>query len=361
MFIIKPVHKFKIFKSDAAPFFFYIDIFPPDLKSYKIERTLALLKKINTNPIMPLPMRIDRVFNGEKSILIRPKEPISFSIMDDLNATINPTAFLQYGTEQLLFFTEIRAFEQFVIPLKIEKVKKWWESTKFLYAKLSRIEEDFSAFLRAYISTVLKAKLNNEDLINAATNYCKIIQETCEKRINENSILIETTRKELNVKLYKEKVAKYREKMKMVERVEYHPELVDIDVYDLAEKGFKYNLDKQDVFLDDIKPKEIKYIPLLFYDDLLECMLQNLKKLDEGDNNILDPTFMLDKNIITLQKSKELDNINTQEFSWFRPFEELNFESSIQLIRSTLLEYFKKKGYIDNNNSESTSSPSSSN
>ncbi len=357
--MVNPVHKFKIFKSDAAPFFFYIEIFPPDLTAFKSERTQTLLKKIMTNPIMPLPMRVDRVFNGEKSILIRPKEPISFSIMDDLNATINPTAFLQYGTEKLLYFTEIRAFEKFVIPLKIEKVKKWWESTKFLYAKLSCIEEDFSAFLRAYISTVLKANLNNEDLINAATNYCKTIQEICEKRINENSILIETTRKDTNVKMYKQKVAKYREKMKIVESVEYHPELVDIDVYDLAEKGFKINIDKQDILLDDIKPREIKYIPLLFYDDLLECMLQNLKKLDDGEGGILDPTFMLDKNIITLQKSKELDNLNTQELSWFRPFEELNFESSIQSIRSTLLVYFKAKGYIDNNTSNSSSSPGS--
>ncbi len=355
MFIIKPVNKFKIFKSDAAPFFFYIDIFPPDLTSYTKERELVLLKKIKNNPIMPLPMRVDRVFNGEKSILIRPIEPISFSIMDDLNATISPPAFLQYGTEKLLFFTEIRAFEKFVIPLKIEKVKKWWESTKFLYAKLSHIEEDFSAFLKAYISTVLKAKLNNEDLINAATVYCKIIQEICEKRINENSILIETTRKETNVKMYKQKVVKYREKKKRVERVQYYPELVDIDVYDLTEKGFKYSIDNQAWVLNEIKPKEIKYIPLLFYDDLLECMLLNLKKLDEGDDNILDPSFLLDKNIISLQNSKELENIKTEEFSWFNTFEKLNFESIIEEIKTTILEFYK------NYPLNSSRTPSSSN
>lgn len=358
--MVKPVHKFKIFKSDAAPFFFYIEIFPPDLTSYKIERTLVLLKKIKTNPIMPLPMRVDRVFNGEKSVLIRPREPISFSIMDDTKAIINPTTFLQYGIEKLLYFTEIRAFENFVLPLKIEKVKKWWESTKFLYTKLSRVEEDFSAFLRAYLSTVLKAKLNNDDLTNAATNYCKIIQEVCEKRINENSILIETTRKETNVRMYLKKIAKYREKTKRVERVEYHPELVDIDVYDLAEKGFKYNTNKQHILSDDIKVNEIKYIPLLFYDDLLECMLQNLKILDDGEHDILDPTFMLDKNIITLQKFKELDNSDAQEYSWLKPFDELNFESSIQSIRSTILDYLKTRGYIDNNISYSSSSQGSS-
>lgn len=339
--MVKPVHKFKTFKSDAAPFFFFIEIFSPDLTSYEKERDFVLLKKINDNPIMPLPMRVDRVFNGEKSLLIRPKEPVFFSIMDDLYATINPTPFLQYGTENLLYFTEIRAFEKFLIPLTIEKVKKWWESTKFLYAKLTRIEEDFSAFLRAYINTVLKAKLNDEDLINAATTYCKMVQEICEKRINEKSILIETTRKEVNVKMYKQKVARYREKLKRVERVEYHPELVDIDVYDLAEKGFKYSMDNQVWVLNEIKPKEIKYIPLLFYDDLLECMLINLKKLDDGDDNILDPSFLLDKNIITLQNSKELENIKTEEFSWYNTFEELNFESIIESIKTTILEFYK--------------------
>ena len=101
--MVKPIHKFKTFKYDAAPFFFYIEIFPPDLTSYKKERELVLLKKIKYNPIMPLPMRVDRVFNGEKSILIRPIGPVSSPIMDDIFASINPTPFLQLGIEKLLF------------------------------------------------------------------------------------------------------------------------------------------------------------------------------------------------------------------------------------------------------------------
>ena len=341
MVIIKPIHKFQIFKSDAAPFFFYIDIFSPDLTSYEKQRAKVLLKSIRNNPIMPLPIRVDRVFNGEKSVLIRPKEPVFFPIMDDLYATINPTTFLQYGTENLLYFTEIRAFEKFVLHLKIEKVKKWWGSTKFLYAKLSRLEEDFSAFIKAYMSTVLKAELNNEDLISAASSYCKIVREICEKRINEKSILVETKYEEAVVDMYKQKVGRYRKKMKKFERIEYHPELVDIDVYDLFEKSFIYDVDNQALVLNDIKPKGIKYIPLLFYDDLLECMLQNLKILDKGDGNILDPSFLLDKNIITLQNSKEIENIQNEEFSWFNTFEELNFESIIESIKTTILEFYK--------------------
>ena len=347
MITIKPLHKFKIFKSDAAPFFFYIEIFPPDLTTFKSEQHKNLLESIKTNPIMPLPMRVDRVFNGRESVLIRPREPISFSLKDNLIATINPTPFLQFGFEKLLYFTEIRASEKFFLSLTIEKAKKWWDSTRFLYAKLMRLEEDFSAFLRAYIHTVLKAKLNNEDLISAATNYCKMVQDICEKRLKENSILIETTRKEASVKLYKQKVAKYYKKRKKVEEVQYHPELVDIDVYDLTERGFKNDINSQNSMIDELKPNEIKYLPLLFYDDLLECMLQNLNTLDKGNTDILDPSFLLDQNIITLKESKDLEITKTQNYSWFSIFEEINIEQIIQSISMNKQQFFKDRGYFN--------------
>jgi len=339
--IIKPLHKFKIFKYDAAPFFFYIEIFPPDLTFFNIEYLKKLLESIKSNPIMPIPMRVDRVFNGEKSTLIRPREPISFPFLNEYIAIINPIPFLQFGFKKLLYFTEIRAYERFTLSLTLEKVNKWWNSAKFLYAKLLRLEEDFSAFLKAYIHTLLKAKLNNEDLVSAALEYCRIIQDVCEKRLKENSILIETKRQETNVKLYQQKIAKYREKMKRIEQTQYHPELVDIEVFDLSERGFYNNVNRNFSFLDDLKPKEIKYIPLLFYDDLLECMLQNLKKLDDGEEDILDPSFLLDHNIVILSDSKDLDKINPQEYSWFNSFEDINLEPIVDSMKNIKLEYYK--------------------
>ncbi len=354
--MVNPIHKFKIYKSDAAPFFFYIEIFPPDLASYNMDHARVLLKKIRKNPIMPLPMRVDRVYKGAESLLIRPREQISFPIMDDLEVIVNPSIFLQYGMEKLLYFTEIRAFELFVNHLKIEKIYKWWEASKFLYAKIGQIEEDFSAFLKAYISTVLKAKLNNEDLITAATEYCNIIKEICENRIKQNSIMVETKSKVGNVRMYIEKIGRYREKGKKVEKVEYHPELIDIDVYNLVEKGFKYNIDYYDMDFNELKPKQIKYIPLLLYDDLLECMLQNLKILEDENENILDPSFILDNNIILLHETKNTENLNTHDFSWFKTFEELNFESIVESIKATLLDFYKSKGYINNNMLNSSSS-----
>ena len=97
---IKPINKFKTYKFDAAPFFFFIDIFPPDYSNISKPNLANLISSIGANPIMPQPMRVDRVFNGERSVLIRPREPISFPITEDLTAIIDPLQFLKFGFEK---------------------------------------------------------------------------------------------------------------------------------------------------------------------------------------------------------------------------------------------------------------------
>ncbi len=349
MIFISPFQKFKIYNSDAAPFFFYIEVFPSDLSAFKLESIKALLKSVEANPIFPLPTRVDRVFNGEKSLLIRPREPISFSLMDDLVYSINPLPFIQSGIEKLLYFTEIRAFQKFRVSLTIDRAEKWWFATRFLYAKLLRIEEDFSGVLRAYIHTMVKAKLNDEDLTKAAKIYCEMVSDICNKRIKENFILIETDDTEVQVKLYKEKILKYYKKRKKVEELQIHPELVDIDVFNLSEIGFVFDFKDSKEIFKEIKASHKKYIPLLFYDDLLECMLQNLKKLEDGDENLLDPSYLLDKKIITIQKPKDLESASPQDLTWINSFDGIKLEPTIQLIRTTLKEHFtsmKQTGFM---------------
>ena len=107
MIIIKPRNKFKTYKWDSAPFFFFIDVFSADYSNKSKPNLIHLIDSIKKNPIMPLPMRVDRVFNGERSVLIRPKEPIYFSVTEDLSAIINPRPFLQLGFEKLLYFKHL--------------------------------------------------------------------------------------------------------------------------------------------------------------------------------------------------------------------------------------------------------------
>ncbi len=298
---------------------------------------------------MPLPMRVDRVFNGERSILIRPREPITFTITDDKTAVINPKPFLQYGVEKLLYFTEIRSREKFSVHFTLERAIRWWNSTRFLYGNLIHLEEDFSAFSRAYLHTMVKAIILEEDLINAAKNYCQMIADICRKRMEENSMLIEIKGKQQSVNLYKIKDFTYYKKFKKVSETQYHPELIDIEFFDLMEKGFSKQEDERTKLGNEMKSKELKYIPLLFYDDLLECMLQNLKSLEDGDDSLLDPSFLFEKNIIIVENPKELEETNIQKYSWWNNFDDLELESVIKTIETTLTEFFLayKEKFLD--------------
>ncbi|TFF91026.1 MAG: hypothetical protein EU548_00055, partial [Promethearchaeota archaeon] len=233
-------NEYEIFKSDAAPFFFYIDVLPVDLTQYDIPHHVEILKSIQSNPIMPLPLRVDRVYNGEPSILIRPREPVSFPL-GNKTLFINPDPFINQGIEKLIYLTEVRASREFTYSLKEDNAKKWWNSTKYLYGKLRTLEEDFSAFLKAYIHTLVKSKMESGDLLNAACEYCELVKDICDKRIQENQILVEVKEKENLTDLYKMKRGKVIEKIfKREDRKLLYPSYVDIEIIDLENSEFSY-------------------------------------------------------------------------------------------------------------------------
>jgi hypothetical protein len=290
---------------------------------------------------MPLPMRVDRVFNGERSVLIRPKEPVLFPITEDLTTIIDPLQFLNLGFEKLLYFTEVRSRENFFLSLSMERVSRWWQITKSLYANLSTLEDDFSAFLRAYMHTIVRAKLVGDDLIEAAKNYCQILSDLCRKRLEQNFITTEIEGKQENVKMYKEKEATYYRKFKKSKELEYHPELIDIEICDLSKIGFSLENTDRTSLIENSNNSIIKYIPLLFYDDLLECMLQNMKRLENGGDDLLDPSFLLDKGVIITKNTKDLENINMESYSWWNNFDNIKFEPFLESIKAIQGEYIR--------------------
>ncbi len=322
-------HKeYKTFKYDASPFFFYIDVLPLDLSQYDIPHHVELLKEVQSNPIMPLPLRVDRVFSGESTILIRPRDHILFPI-DEKIAFINPLPFIKSGITKLLYFTEVRASREFVLSLTLENAKKWWNSTKYLYGKLRTLEEDFVAFLKAYLHIMIKAKINNEDLFSAAKQYCELIRDVCYQRIEEKHIFVELKGKEKFIDMYKMKDGNVYEKaFKKTKRELLYPTFVDIEVLNFEREGYsQFNSDNLNV-----KPKELKYIPLLIYDDLLECMLQNLEILEEGESEIIDPSYLLENNTIKLV-DKEIPD--SESYIWLKDFEEIDIDSIMNSFEPT--------------------------
>ena len=307
---------FKTYKSDAAPFFFYIEIFPFDLSLIKNPNLFSLVKIIEKNPIVPIPMRVDRVFNGESSVIIRPRETISFQISEDQLAIINPHRFLSYGIKNLIYFSEIRSSEQFFKSLSSKDVISWWEATRFLYGNLYRLEEDFSAFLRAYLHTMVKRYIEGGDLVSAAIQYCQIIEEVCKKRMEQNRILMEIEGEESNVNMYKNKVLTYYKKLKKVKEHQSRPELIDIEILNYSSNNWPNGPPPKKEMERTVK----KYIPLLIYDDLQECMLLNLKYLEGNEKTILNPSSLIDEKVITIIDSKDLDDDFKKKNIWWKDF-----------------------------------------
>ena len=329
------LYKYKTYKSDAAPFFFYIDVIPAETAHFKYENHKELIEGNKFNPIIPLPMRVDRVFNGESSILIKPRDPISFPIEEDKIALINPTKFLKYGLKTLFSYAEIRATEEFLKSVSHKNVLKWWNLTRFLYGKLTTLEEDFSAFLRAYLYTILKAKINNEDLREAAIKYCSLIKKICSERLTEKKILIEIRGKQKIENFYQMKNKTIYPKLKKTQVKNLYPMFIDVEIYDFEECRYSKSIDESSI--RDKNSKILSYIPLLFYDDLLECMLQNLKKLENPEVKVIDPTFLLDNGIILLLESDQFNQFDSKIYTWQQGFSELNIAKIIEKINPTFI------------------------
>ena len=314
--------KFKTYKSDAAPFFFYIEIFPFDMPRYISPYLSSLIKTIEKNPVVPIPMRVDRVSNGDLSVIIRPREPISFQISEDKLAVINPYQFLLSGVKNLIYFSEIRSSEKFYKSLSSKNVMSWWEATRFLYGNLNRLEEDFSSFLRAYLHTMVRSYVEGDDLMSAAIQYCQIIEDICKKRMEQNRILVEIDGEESALKLYKEKTQTYYKKLKKVSEKQYHPELVDIEIINYSSS----NWPKDTTTKNGIEREVKKYIPLLFYDDLQECMLLNLQYLEDNEKILLNPSTLIEENIISIIDLKNFNDDFKIKNLWWNDFSNIKPE-----------------------------------
>jgi len=187
---------------------------------------------------------------------------------------------------------------------------------------------------------MVKAKILEEDLVSAAQNYCELIAGICRKRMEQNTILVDVRGKQENVKMYKTKELTYYKKLKKKSETQYRPELIDIEICDLSQEIFPNTEEDRTNFLKNLDTEILKYIPLLFYDDLLECMLQNLKRLKINNTELLDPSLLFEKNIIFTQKSKDLENIKMQDYSWWNTFDNIDLNSIIKSIQKVYGEFF---------------------
>ncbi|QEE17639.2 hypothetical protein DSAG12_03476 [Promethearchaeum syntrophicum] len=217
-------------KSDGGPMIFLIDIFQ---------------NETFLNPILPIPSRIDKIINGDISGLITPSEPISIKI-NEIEYSFNYEKLYQNIVKNLIHYALSKFKEVSFQPLKKKKIENWWNLLIQNEHKIKSYEEDLFVILQSYLEAY-KSYRSGLKLEEALLLYCDSIITYCNKKIEQNVIKFNSRGKEKQFPMYK------------MNRGKLYPNICEYDIL---------NYQKKHIF-------QKAFIPLLIYDDLLECFLFN--------------------------------------------------------------------------------------
>ncbi|MHA1985072.1 MAG: hypothetical protein ACW98D_00385 [Promethearchaeota archaeon] len=263
--------KLKTFKRDLAPVGFYFDIFSTEI--FKI-------------PIMPVPMRIDRLTNGNLTLFIFPDFGKVDKILKKLKITFNFKNFYSLGISNFINFAKVKYKEIVHRILRRDVIIRWFENSRLIKTEIPSIKEAYTYILLEFLKTFSKIEEKGldpsfEEYTTELLRYCDKIISYTREIIENNKILINEEDSTKEVQLYLEKKEKY------------YPQIVPIKV----DKKIKMN-----------------FIPYLIYDDIIDIFSYNKKLLDEGNQIPIDMTIWKNKRIINKRSNLDYSNSYNRDF-----------------------------------------------
>lgn len=269
-FFNSPV-KLKSFKRDLAPVGFYFDIFATEI--FKI-------------PVMPVPMRIDKLTNGDLTLFILPDIGNLNKLLKKLGLTINFKNFFSLGISNFINFAKGKYKEIIHRDLRREMIIKWFENSRLIKTEIPSFTETYTYLLLEFLNMFSNIEDKGldpslEGYTTELLRYCdKIISYTREK-IENNLILIKEEGSTKTVELYSEKKEKY------------YPKIITIKI----DKKLKMN-----------------FIPYLIYDDILDIFSYNKKILLEGKQSPVDIAIWKNNRIINKDTNINYNNGSLIDF-----------------------------------------------
>jgi len=233
--------KLKTSKRDLAPIGFYFDFFIDDI--FEI-------------PILPIPMRIDKLTNGQATLFILPDFHELKKSFERYELSIDFNLFFLFGIKNLITYARKKYKEITFQTLRNELIEKWFKKSKLIQAEIPSLTEDFtfitSEFLKTYYK-IDKLGLNEIDMNfkRELSKYCEKIINYFKKKMENNKIMIIGQNEILSEKLYKEKKQKF------------YPNIISIETKNLT----------------DNKLTKMHFVPYLIYDDLIDTFSYNKKLL----------------------------------------------------------------------------------
>jgi len=228
---------------DMAPMIFVIDTIRSE--HYK-------------NPIIPIPVRVDKVSNGEFTSIILPSNQPQIE-QDDQVYFIDVFRLLELGFHNLMSYTAIKFNEITYRPLNIANISKWWENTRKYSCNFPTYIQDLEIVLQSYLEAYIEWK-SSRDVIKALISYSDKLIDLCNMRLTKNKISYQFGKKEITSRIYTE-----RKDGKKIPHI--------------------WQVDR--TTLENGKVRKRAFVPHLIYDDLLECFLSNKAELDRGELEVI--------------------------------------------------------------------------
>ena len=273
----------KSFKKDFAPMLFYFDLVPSE---------------VFDPPVMPLPLRIDRLYSGNRTAFIHPDFYELENQLDNFNLKFNYAHFLETGLKNFIQYARKKVsslqLRDYSTRLKTESIIDWFNSSCEIVFYNPDLEKDLTFILRDFIKLI--ATYFQKDLSNDSLRTKELLIEHCDKmikyfrnKIEKNQITIIKEQEKENVKLSIERKSKF------------YPDIIEHDV----------------VFLENYKVKKMKFVPYLIYDDILECYSYNKKLLTEGKESFYSIELWKRNHIINKRSNIKSTNLDDYDLSKF--------------------------------------------
>lgn len=256
--------KLRSYKNDIAPVGFYFDFFPTDL--FKI-------------PILPIPLRIDKLTNGEPTLFIPPDVQKMENVCEKLGLIINYKLFYLTAIQNLIKYAKLKNKQLTLRNVELKYLKRWWRLSNNMSATNPDLTESFTFINSQFVKTYKNLEENILDsnhnaYTNALIDYCDTIINYFRNKIESNVFKVNKDNKIKEETLYLEKKNKF------------FPLIIKIPVHNKINN----------------KDYEMGFVPYLIYDDLLDCFYYNKKLLKSNKKNTLN---------LKVYKNNEIINTRT--------------------------------------------------
>ena len=211
-----------------------------------------------TIPILPLPIRVDKLTNKEPTCFVHPNFDKLNEISKDLGLTINYETYFLFGIKNFINYAKETYKSITYRSLPKEIIFKWYENSISTVIEIPSLIKDYtfliSEFLKTY-STIENLKISPEEdrYFDELIRYCEKMVNYFKNALESNSIKIKVNQEIKEEKIYTEKKNKY------------YPLPVYIDV----------------IRENENKMKKMAIVPYLIYDDLIDVFFYNQKMLVE--------------------------------------------------------------------------------